>query len=149
VNKTSGSAGVVEAALDPGWRLGVEGRVARPMQLSLEELRSLPARRAVLPIACVDGWSASATWDGVPLRDLLALAGAEPGRDVRVVSLQAQGSYRSSDFTAGQADDPDTLLAYAIDGEPLHIDHGYPVRLIAPNRPGVLQTKWVARVVVR
>jgi DMSO/TMAO reductase YedYZ molybdopterin-dependent catalytic subunit len=65
-----------------------------------------------------------------------------------VESLQSRGPYRSSTFTAGQADYPETLLAYGIDGEPLHIDHGFPVRLIAPNRPGVLQTKWVARVVV-
>jgi DMSO/TMAO reductase YedYZ molybdopterin-dependent catalytic subunit len=44
--------------------------------------------------------------------------------------------------------DPLTLLALQLDGEPLHPDHGYPLRLIAPNRPGVLQTKWVTRLVV-
>jgi DMSO/TMAO reductase YedYZ molybdopterin-dependent catalytic subunit len=46
------------------------------------------------------------------------------------------------------AADPDTLLALALNGEPLALDHGFPVRLIGPNRPGVLQTKWVARVEV-
>jgi DMSO/TMAO reductase YedYZ molybdopterin-dependent catalytic subunit len=40
------------------------------------------------------------------------------------------------------------LLAVELDGQPLHIDHGFPVRLIGPNRPGVLQTKWVSRLVV-
>jgi DMSO/TMAO reductase YedYZ molybdopterin-dependent catalytic subunit len=44
--------------------------------------------------------------------------------------------------------DPDTLLAMDLNGEPLHLDHGYPVRLIAPNNPGVMQTKWVGRVIV-
>ncbi len=48
-----------------------------------------------------------------------------------------------------QAHDPDTLLALRVDGERLHLDHGYPLRLIGPNRPGVLQTKWVTRLVVR
>jgi DMSO/TMAO reductase YedYZ molybdopterin-dependent catalytic subunit len=46
------------------------------------------------------------------------------------------------------ADDPDTLLALELNGETLDLDHGYPVRLIAPDRPGVLQTKWISKVVV-
>jgi DMSO/TMAO reductase YedYZ molybdopterin-dependent catalytic subunit len=45
--------------------------------------------------------------------------------------------------------DPLTLIALRLNGEPLHPDHGYPARLIAPNRPGVLQTKWVGRLTVR
>jgi DMSO/TMAO reductase YedYZ molybdopterin-dependent catalytic subunit len=45
-------------------------------------------------------------------------------------------------------EDPLTLLALLLDGEPLAIDHGYPCRLIAPDRPGVLQTKWVSRLEV-
>jgi DMSO/TMAO reductase YedYZ molybdopterin-dependent catalytic subunit len=106
-------------------------------------------REAELPIACVEGWSASARWRGVPARDLLRLAGARAGSEVTVESLQPSGSYRTSELNAGQAADADTLLALDLDGEPLHIDHGYPVRLIGPNRPGVLQTKWVSRLVVR
>jgi DMSO/TMAO reductase YedYZ molybdopterin-dependent catalytic subunit len=66
-----------------------------------------------------------------------------------VESLQPKGSYRSSVLNHLQAADRDTLLALELDGEQLHPDHGYPVRLIGPNRPGVLQTKWVTRLVVR
>jgi DMSO/TMAO reductase YedYZ molybdopterin-dependent catalytic subunit len=47
-----------------------------------------------------------------------------------------------------QAHDRDTLLALELDGEPLALDHGFPLRLIAPNRPGVQQTKWINKVVV-
>jgi DMSO/TMAO reductase YedYZ molybdopterin-dependent catalytic subunit len=50
---------------------------------------------------------------------------------------------------AGFVDDPDTLLALQVNGEPLHLDHGFPCRLIAPNRPGTMQTKWVARLTIR
>jgi DMSO/TMAO reductase YedYZ molybdopterin-dependent catalytic subunit len=57
--------------------------------------------------------------------------------------------YRASELNRDQSGDPDTLLALALDGEELHIDHGFPARLIGPNRPGVLQTKWVSRMVVR
>ena len=77
-------------------------------------------------------------------------AGRGPGhRHVSVESLQRGGRYRRSILTSGQIDDADTLLAFEVDGEPLHIDHGFPLRLISPARPGVLQTKWVAKLVVQ
>jgi hypothetical protein len=149
VNKSAAGARVTDRARDPGYRLVVDGAVARRRELSLADLRALPQREAVLPIACVEGWSASARWRGVPLRDLLALAGADDGARVTVESLQPRGRYRLSEVEGDQRDDPDTLLALELNGEPLHVDHGYPVRLVGPNRPGVLQTKWVARLVVR
>ena len=149
VNKTAAAARVLGPARDPGYRLTIEGAVPRPVALSLADLRALPQREATLPIACVEGWSASARWRGVPVRELLALAGAGPGAEVTVESLQPSGLYRSSTLNPGQAADADTLLALALGGEPLHIDHGYPARLVGPNRPGVSQTKWVHRLVVR
>src|SRR5690606_1733705 len=141
VNKSAAAARVVDAACDPGYRLVVAGAVARPLALSRAELAALPQRTADLPIACVEGWSASARWRGVPVRHLLDLAGAAPDAEVVVESLQPRGRYRASPLNAAQAADPDTLLALELDGEPLHLDHGYPVRLIGPNRPGVQQTK--------
>jgi DMSO/TMAO reductase YedYZ molybdopterin-dependent catalytic subunit len=148
VNRTAQNAGVVESAQDPAYRLVVEGNVDRPLELSLAELRALPQRSATLPIACVEGWSASRTWRGIPVRDLLDLAGAPADARVRVHSLQERLAYRSSDLDPAQSNDADTLLALEVEGEELHLDHGYPVRLIGPNRPGVLQTKWVQRLVV-
>ncbi len=148
VNKTADAARVVALARDPGYRLVVEGAVARRVVLSLADLRALPHRAATLPIACVEGWSQSVRWRGVPVRDLLALAGVEGRPRVRVESLQESGLYRASELNHLQADDPETLLALEIDGEPLHLDHGFPVRLVGPARPGVSQTKWVARIVV-
>jgi DMSO/TMAO reductase YedYZ molybdopterin-dependent catalytic subunit len=149
VNKTAAGAGVRRVAVDPAYRLVVEGAVSDRLELSLDELRGLESREAVLPIACVEGWSRSARWTGVPVRSLLARAGASPGASVVVESLQRGGRYRASTLNHVQAADPDTLLAYAIGDEALHLDHGYPLRLIGPNRPGVLQTKWVNRLVVR
>ena len=149
VNKSAVGARVVEAARDLGYRLVVEGRVRERLSLSLDDLRALPQHEVVLPIACVEGWSATARWSGVRVRDLLALAGAPAGAAVLVDSLQRRGAYRSSALNRSHAGDPDTLLALDLFGEPLHIDHGFPVRLIGPNRPGVLQTKWVARLVVQ
>ncbi len=66
------------------------------------------------------------------------------GRErARVESFQPYGSYRISDLDHWQTHDPDTLLALEVNGEPLGPDHGSPLRLIAPNRPGVMQTKWI------
>ena len=78
-----------------------------------------------------------------------ASAGAASDAEVRVHSLQRRRLYRFSDLNHWHAHDPDTLLALAVNGEALDIDHGYPLRLIGPNRPGVQQTKWVTRLVVR
>jgi DMSO/TMAO reductase YedYZ molybdopterin-dependent catalytic subunit len=149
VNKSAAAARVTSLARDPAYRLVVEGAVGRRLELSLDELRALPQREAELPIACVEGWSASARWRGVPVRDLLARAGAAADAGASVESLQPSGRYRAAHLNADQAADPDTLLAVELDGQPLHIDHGFPVRLIGPNRPGVLQTKWVSKLVVR
>ena len=149
VNRTAATAGVVGAARSPEYRLRVEGKVRRELAFTRDELRALPQHEATLPIACVEGWSTSQRWRGVRVRDLLDRAGAAPDAEVRVHSLQRRRLYRFSDLNRGQAHDPDTLLALEVNGEPLDIDHGYPLRLIGPNRPGVQQTKWVTRVVVQ
>ena len=148
VNNAAREAGVVDAAMDPAWRLRVTGAVERPLTLSRAELEQLPQREATLPIACVEGWSASRRWRGVSLPDLLAMAGAPHGASVAVRSL-GHGLYDQSDLDADQAAHPDTLLALAADGETLALDHGYPVRLIGPDRPGVMQTKWLTEIEVR
>jgi len=148
VNRSARNAGVLESAASPAYRLRVEGRVATPLTLAIDEVRALPAQHADLPIACVEGWSYSARWTGVRLRDLLQMAGAHPGAAVHVESLEEHSPYRVSVVNHLQAHDPDTLLATHLDGEPLSPDHGAPLRLIGPDRPGVNQTKWVTRVVV-
>ncbi|CAN5661851.1 molybdopterin-dependent oxidoreductase [soil metagenome] len=148
VNRTAVEAGVTDTAQDPGFALAVETGGETLRTFTLTELGELPQRSATLPISCVEGWSTSQTWDGVPVRDILDRAGAPAGRSVRVESLEGGGRYRSSDLTPGQIDDADTILAMRAKGEQLHVDHGFPMRLIAPNRPGVLQTKWVVKLVV-
>jgi DMSO/TMAO reductase YedYZ molybdopterin-dependent catalytic subunit len=147
VNRAAGEAGVTAAALDPRYRLRVEGAVTRPLDLGVDDLRAMAVHTATLPIACVEGWSASVHWEGVRVRDLLVAAGAPARSQVRVESLERVG-YGTSALSPSQAADRDTLLAVRANGEPLHVDHGYPVRLIGPNRPGVHQTKWVTRLVV-
>jgi hypothetical protein len=145
VNKTAAAA---QITVRPDWRLHVTGVVQRELRLSLDELRALPRHSARLPIACVEGWSAEGAWSGARLRDVLRMAGVADDARVRVESLEPTGRYRTSEVRAPHWHDPLTLLALELDGAPLTPDHGYPCRLIAPDRPGVLQTKWVTTVVV-
>ncbi|MFD5593779.1 molybdopterin-dependent oxidoreductase [Streptomyces griseorubiginosus] len=145
VNRTAAAAGVGRIA-DEEYLLRVSG--PRPYTLTLDELRALPQHEVELSIACVEGWSKSARWTGVRVADLLDCAGAPAQARVRVVSLQLRGGYRVSEMGHRHARDPLTLLALRLNGEELDPDHGYPARLIAPDRPGVLQTKWVGRLEV-
>ena len=147
VNRTARAAGAVDAATDPDFALELR-HGDRSMRLTRAELGQLPQRTHRLPIACVEGWSRNATWTGVAVADLVALVGAEPASVVRVHSMQTRGAFSSSELPADFAADPRTLLALELNGQPLDLDHGYPCRIIAPNRPGVLQTKWVDRLEV-
>ncbi|MFI5530277.1 molybdopterin-dependent oxidoreductase [Kitasatospora sp. NPDC051853] len=144
VNRTAAQAGTTTVPAD--WRLTVDGPA--PLRLSLAELLTLRQHTVRLPIACVEGWSASAEWTGVRLRDLLDLARVPSGARLRIVSLEAYGPYAVTTMEPAHARDPLTLLALSVNGRVLNADHGHPARIIAPNRPGVLQTKWVSRIEV-
>ncbi|MGW1624046.1 molybdopterin-dependent oxidoreductase [Streptomyces sp. NPDC002172] len=149
INKTAAYAGIGASETgDEAWRLVVTGRDGRTVRLSRAELLRMPQYSAALPIACVEGWStADQWWRGVRLRDLAALVGygtAPP--DVLVESLQRHGAFRRGALRANQVADPRSLLALQVNGDDLSPDHGYPARVIVPAAPGVLNTKWVARM---
>jgi DMSO/TMAO reductase YedYZ molybdopterin-dependent catalytic subunit len=146
VNRTAAQARVTEAAMDPSWRLEIRG--PRPYQLTLAGLAAMPQHRARLPIACVEGWSVDADWTGVRVCDLLDRAQIPRGASIWVVSLERSGTYSYSRMESQYTRDPLTLLALRLNGAPLTVDHGYPARIIAPGRPGVLQTKWVRLIEV-
>ncbi len=148
INRSAVAAGVADLIDDPDWRLTITGPTGT-RELSLGDLRALPQREAVLPIACVEGWSATGTWSGIPIRDLVGLVGGSSQSAVVVRSMQTRGAWRESRVPANVAQDPDSLLALTLSGEPLDPDHGFPCRLIAPARPGVLQTKWIHEMEVQ
>ncbi|MEU9268816.1 molybdopterin-dependent oxidoreductase [Streptomyces sp. NPDC048251] len=147
INKTAAYAGITAPERDEdAWRLVVTGR-SGTLRLSRAQLRELPLHSAALPIACVEGWSTSDQWwRGVRLRDLAALVGHDDPPDVFVESLQRRGAFRHAALRANQVADPRSLLALYVNGESLTPDHGYPARVIVPAAPGVLNTKWVARM---
>jgi DMSO/TMAO reductase YedYZ molybdopterin-dependent catalytic subunit len=148
INKTAAYAAIdpAETSAD-AWRLAVTGRTGT-VRLSRARLGELPLHSSALPIACVEGWSTSDQWwRGVRLRDLAALVGYEDDPpDLFVESLQRHGAFRHAALRADQVADPRSLLALYVNGEELSPDHGHPARVIVPAAPGVLNTKWVARM---
>jgi DMSO/TMAO reductase YedYZ molybdopterin-dependent catalytic subunit len=140
------------------WRLQIDGMVSRPLSLSLAELRRLPARTQITRHDCVEGWSAIAGWTGVPLGLLLKAAGASPGARYAVFhcadnlngepakgGMQAPGQYYES-IALVDAFHPQTLIAYAMNGQPLDIGHGAPLRLRVERQLGYKQAKYIQRI---
>jgi DMSO/TMAO reductase YedYZ molybdopterin-dependent catalytic subunit len=144
VNKTAGAAGVIDLAQAPGWRLEVAG--ARSFSLTLAEVEAMSSTTRSFPLTCVEGWSVGANWRGIPLLELVQRAGGNSASRVEILSLQPHGPYNHSTLAGPQVSA--ALLATHLNGERLNLDHGYPLRLISPNRPGVLNTKWLRRLEV-
>ncbi|MFZ5847466.1 MAG: molybdopterin-dependent oxidoreductase [Actinomycetota bacterium] len=128
------------------WRLRLHGRVERELDLSFEDLLSRRLVERRITLTCVSNpvggeYVGNATWIGVPVRDLLEEAGVRAGAD-------AVKSTSADDFTIGtplQALlERDALLAVAMNGEPLPLEHGFPVRMVVPGLYGyVSATKWL------
>jgi len=145
VNKSAVAAGITAQMTSPTYRLALRGGVAE-ISLTRDELLAMPQRRATLPIACVEGWTTTQTWEGVPLRDLARRVGVAAPRGALVRSLQPRGVLNQVTLNARQVADPDALLALRVNGADLSLDHGYPARIIVPALPGVHNTKWVASI---
>ena len=137
------------------YRLQVDGLVQRPQSLSLEQLRSMKARSQITRHDCVEGWSAIGQWQGVPLGQVLDLAGLKPGAryvifhcaDALEKSLDGSGQYYES-IDLLDAYHPQTLLAYGMNGKDLPVPHGAPLRLRIERQLGYKHAKYVMRIEV-
>jgi DMSO/TMAO reductase YedYZ molybdopterin-dependent catalytic subunit len=125
------------------WRLQVQG--PRPYELGLADVEALAVHQARLPINCVEGWSVGATWRGLSLLEVVQRAGGTADSRVQLLSLEPEGYDHS--FVEGPQLSA-ALLATHLNGQRLDVDHGFPLRLIAPNRAGVLNTKWLGQIEV-
>ena len=141
----SDSVPVWDTAARGPWRLEVSGLVARPLLLTLDDLRRLPATRQRVNHYCVEGWTAVAEWWGVRVAELARVAGARP--EARYVDFQSfdEGFHESWDIES--ATHPQTLVAYARDGHYLPPAYGAPARLHSPVKLGYKNTKYLTKVV--
>ncbi len=135
------------------WKLLVGGLVERPLQLSLEELRSMPSRTQITRHDCVEGWSCIGKWQGVQLNTVIARAGLKPSArfiafycaDTLELTLDGTGQYYET-IDLVDAVHPQTLLAYEMNDQPLDIAHGAPLRLRLERQLGYKMAKYVMRI---
>jgi DMSO/TMAO reductase YedYZ molybdopterin-dependent catalytic subunit len=130
------------------WRLHVTGLVDTPLELSLDELRSMPSQTQILTMQCISNpvggdLTSSSRWTGVRFQDVMARAG---------VQSSAAGAYITSTdgfyefVTMEDILDERCLLVYAMNGELLEYEHGFPLRVYIPNRYGMKQPKWIENI---
>ena len=159
----------IPALAPPAWRLAVGGLVDRPLQLSLEALRAMPARTVRVTMECAGNGRAqvsprypsipwveeavsTADWTGVPLATVLREAGVQPqarkivfwGAD-RGIDRGVEHAFARSLAPADAAHE-DVLLAYAMNGAQLPPQHGYPLLLVVPRWYGMASVKWLERI---
>lgn len=131
------------------WQLVVDGAVAHSQAYSMAQIRAMPSRSQITRHDCVEGWSAIAKWQGVPLKLLLDRAGVSPQARYIVFHCadpQSNGTMYYESIDRVGAVHPQTILAYAINDELLPVQNGAPLRLRLERQLGYKQAKYVQRI---
>jgi len=133
-------------AFDPKtWKLTIDGLVNEPLDISYDELLELDSEEQVSDFHCVEGWSVeNVKWKGVRLKVLFDKAGLKPEAAFATFS-SASGLYKDS-LSISESLEPDVMLAYMMDDNPLPEDQGMPLRLVMPRMFGYKNVKWVNRI---
>ncbi|KKC24338.1 molybdopterin-dependent oxidoreductase [Sphingomonas sp. SRS2] len=130
------------------WRLAIDGLVARPLALSMAQIRAMPRRTQITRHDCVEGWSAIGQWTGVPLKLLLDHAGLRSS--VRYLIFHCADRYAQTDYYESidliDGFHPQTILAWGLNGQPLPVGNGAPLRLRVERQLGYKHAKYVQRI---
>lgn len=140
--QTQAAAGFAE------WRLDVRGLVDNPLALSLENIRRLPQRTQVTRHDCVEGWSAIGEWTGPQLSTLLEAAGLR--EEARFIVFRCADNLNGSDYYESidliDAFHPQTIVAHTLNGEPLPIRNGAPLRMRIERQLGYKHAKYLTAI---
>ena len=130
------------------WRITVDGLVTRPLSLSMAQIRAMPRRTQITRHDCVEGWSAIGQWTGVPLKLLLDHAGLRSS--ARYLIFHCADRYGQADYYESidliDAFHPQTILAWGLNGQPLPVGNGAPLRLRVERQLGYKHAKYVQRI---
>ena len=141
VTHTAAYAEINSTMTGADWRLTVVG--ARAISFTRQQLLAMSQSTHTITLTCTDGWSTTQRWTGVQLAALARLVGAPEGATLRAVSLE---SGVVQPLSPSLYQDERSLLAFRVNGVDISLDHGYPARVILPNVPGTLNTKWVSEL---
>lgn len=126
------------------YRLKVDGLVDKPLNLTYDQVLTLPHVKRVVNMPCVEGWSETLLYEGVRLADLLAKAKIKPG--VTTVIFHTAGKRYSSSLSLAYVKKADALLGFKINGLTLNQERGFPFQVVAPHKLGYKWVKWVERI---
>ena len=140
--------------IDPStWRLVIDGMVDQRVEMSFQDILDMGLDEYAITLTCVSNevggdLVGNAKWLGVPLRDVLKKAGVKSGADM-VLSKSVDGYTASTPLSSLTDDNIDAILAVGMNGEPLPLEHGFPVRMVVPGLYGyVSATKWLTELKV-
>ena len=131
------------------YRLRVNGLVERPQEFFLAELKAMPQQEQITTHFCIQGWSGVAEWGGVPMRDILDLVKPTPEARYAVFYSLADGADGGRYYDVHTIENMRhalTILAYEMNGAPLSVLHGAPLRLRCENELGFKMVKWVTAI---
>ena len=132
-----------------GWDVLIDGLVKTPTMFSLTAIMDLPARTQITRHDCVEGWSAIGKWTGVPLGDLLRKVEPSPTAKYAVfhcADIDDEGVSYYESMAVADCFHPQTILAYELNGRPLDVPHGAPLRLRFERQLGYKQAKYVEHI---
>ena len=127
----------------PSYRLLVTGLVEQPLSLKYDDLRCLPKVTASPELICPGSFSDTASWSGVPIAEVLKLARPKP--EAQTISLISADGYQVP-IDLNMAMDPKNFLAYELEGQPLPVLHGFPLRAVLPGTIGGEWVKWLVEI---
>jgi DMSO/TMAO reductase YedYZ molybdopterin-dependent catalytic subunit len=130
------------------WRLAVRGLVKRPLSLSLAQIRALPQRTQITRHDCVEGWSAIGQWTGPRLSTILDAAGVRA--EARYVIFRCADNLNGGDYyescDMNDAHHPQTIVAHLLNGEPLPVRNGAPLRMRIERQLGYKHAKYLTGI---
>jgi len=131
------------------YRLRVDGLVEHPLELSLADLKAMPKQEQITEHFCIQGWTGVAKWGGVPMRDILDLVKPTAEARYAVFYSLADGDDGGRYYDVHKISNMRhrlTLLAYEMNGAPVSVLHGAPLRLRCENELGFKMVKWIAAI---
>jgi DMSO/TMAO reductase YedYZ molybdopterin-dependent catalytic subunit/thiosulfate reductase cytochrome b subunit len=152
VNGTMPDSGEYAALLAgdfAGYRLRVDGLVETPRTFSLADLKAMARQEQITTHFCIQGWSGVAKWGGVPMRDILARVKPKPEARYAVFYSLADGADGGRYYDVHKIENMRhklTILAYEMNGAPVSVAHGAPLRLRCENELGFKMVKWIAAI---
>ena len=127
------------------WRLKIGGLIEKPLTLRFDEIQALPRTVQTKSFICVEGWGLDdQRWEGVRLKETFSKVKLSP--KAKFVSFYATGGQYQDSLSIREALEPETMLAYRVNGKDLLPENGFPLRLVVPRMYAYKSVKWVEQI---